>query len=175
MTDLRYPIGKFGFEAPSTERQQGSWIKEIAETPALLRQAVEGLDAEQLETPYREGGWTVRQVVHHIPDSHLNSYIRFRWALTEKSPIIKAYDEASWADLPDAKGADINLSLGLLESLHARWVVFLKSLNDDDYKRVFIHPESGKEISLERNLALYAWHGKHHIAHITSLRKRRGW
>ena len=175
MTDLRYPIGKFSFEAPSTERQRKSWVREIAETPALLRQAVEGLDAEQLEAPYREGGWTVRQVVHHIPDSHLNSYIRFRWALTESSPIIKAYDEASWATLPDAKGADTDLSLDLLESLHARWVVFLKSLNHDDYKRVFVHPESGKEISLERNLALYAWHGKHHIAHITSLRKRRGW
>ena len=140
-----------------------------------MRSAVAGLNEGQLETPYRAGGWTVRQVVHHVADSHLNSYIRFRWTLTEDTPTIKAYDETRWAELPDAKTAPVEVSLKLLESLHVRWVYLLETLDDEAFGRSFIHPETGEAISLERNLALYAWHGRHHCAHITSLRERKGW
>ena len=140
-----------------------------------MRSAVAGLNEGQLETPYRAGGWTVRQVVHHVADSHLNSYIRFRWTLTEDTPTIKAYDETRWAELPDAKTAPVEVSLKLLESLHVRWVYLLETLDDEAFKRSFVHPETGEEISLERNLALYAWHGRHHCAHITALRERNGW
>lgn len=175
MSDLRYPIGKFAFEAPSTEEQRQGWIDDIAGLPALVRAAVNGLDDAQLDTPYRPGGWTVRQVVHHLPDSHLNSYLRFRKALTEDRPTISAYDEAAWAELTDARAAPVALSLTLLEGLHARWVVLLRSLRPQDYSRVFLHPESGREVELERNLALYAWHGRHHLAHITALKDRMGW
>ncbi len=174
MEDLRYPIGTFEFKG-SNKARKAQWIDEIAKAPIELRKAVEGLTESQLEMPYREGGWTVRQVVHHVVDSHTNSYIRFRWALTEDKPVIKAYNEALWAELPDAQHAPIDLSLTMLEALHARWVYFFNQLKDSDYKKVFVHPESKKEIPLDRNLALYAWHGKHHIAHITSLRKREGW
>jgi uncharacterized damage-inducible protein DinB len=172
--DLRYPIGLFLFQAPSTAEERKGWIEAIAEAPQQLRLATHGLSDEQLDTPYREGGWTVRQVVHHVADSHMNSYIRFRWALTEAKPLIKAYDETLWAVLPDAKTAPVELSLELIESLHQRWDVLLKAMSEADYQKGFLHPQSG-EVSLERSLALYAWHGKHHIAHITSLRKRMAW
>ncbi len=175
MSDLRYPIGKFAFEAPGTEEQRREWIDDIAGLPALVGAAVNGLDDAQLDTPYRPGGWTVRQVVHHLPDSHLNSYLRFRKALTEDRPTISGYDEAAWAELTDARAAPVALSLTLLEGLHARWVVLLRSLRPQDYARAFVHPESGREVELERNLALYAWHGRHHLAHITSLKERMGW
>lgn len=178
MEDLRYPIGRFAFEAIAEEKkaeQRASWIAEIEAAPSQLRTAVSDLSKNHLEMPYREGGWTLRQVVHHIVDSHMNSYVRFRWTLTEDKPVIKAYNESLWAELPDAQRAPIDLSLILLEALHARWVYLLKELNETDYQKVFIHPASAKEISLERNLALYAWHGKHHIAHITSLKEREGW
>jgi uncharacterized damage-inducible protein DinB len=172
--DLQYPIGRFEFPREVSGEDRARFIQEIAETPANLRAAVTGLSAEQLDTPYRPGGWTVRQVVHHIPDSHMNSYVRFRLALTEDEPTIKPYDEARWAELPDSRTARIETSLALLESLHERWVLLLRSLSPTDLSRQFRHPELGV-VSLERNLALYAWHGRHHVAHITSLRERMGW
>lgn len=174
MTDLSYPIGKFSPPEMITEAHRIQWIKDIEEMPALLRNAVTGLNQKQLDTPYRPDGWTVRQVVHHLPDSHINSYVRFKWTLTEDKPVIKAYDEASWAMLADSS-ADIELSLALLDSLHARWVVLLSAMSDADFEKSFVHPESGKEIGLARNLALYSWHGSHHVAHVTSLRERMGW
>ena len=175
MDSLRYPVGKFSFDAPATPEKRADWTEAIRRAPADLRAAVTGLNDTQLDTPYREGGWTVRQVVHHIPDSHLNSYVRFRWTLTEDKPTIKAYDEKAWADLPDAKTAPVELSLALLGALHERWVALLSELTEEEYARVFVHPASGKEISLGRNLALYAWHGQHHIAQLTSLRERMDW
>ncbi len=172
--DLRYPVGPFEFNAPLTGRQRQECIDQIAATPERMRAAVAGLTDVQLDTPYRPGGWTVRQVVHHVPDSHLNSYCRFKLALTETNPTIRAYDENLWANLDDARNAPIDLSLDLLESLHRRWVLFLRSFQDEDFKRTFHHPELGS-VSVEKNVALYAWHGRHHVAHITSLRERNGW
>ena len=174
MEDLRYPIGKFQFPDKVSEAQRKQFIDEIAAAPAQLRSAVHGLSAEQLETPYRDGGWTVRQVVHHVPDSHLNSYVRFKLALTEDEPTIKPYDEACWAQLDDSRNTPMEISLSLLDSLHQRWINLLRSLTASDWQRKFRHPALGL-ISLEQNLALYAWHGKHHVAHITSLRQRKGW
>ena len=173
MSDLRYPIGKFIFDG-ATEKQRNQFIDDIAHAPANLRTAVAGLSAEELDTPYRPGGWTVRQVVHHVPDSHINSYVRFKLALTEGEPTIKPYQEDRWAELGEARSAPIEVSLALLEALHKRWVLMLRSITDEDWKRSFRHPELGL-VSLEKNLALYAWHGKHHVAHITSLRTRMGW
>ena len=172
--DLRFPIGKFTFAGDVNDAQRKQFIRDIAETPARLRAATAGLTAEQLETPYREGGWTVRQVVHHVVDSHLNSYVRFRLALTEDAPAIKPYDEARWAELPDARHAPVELSLTLLDALHQRWVILLESFTEADFARTFTHPEMG-QVSLDKNLALYSWHGRHHAAHITSLRERMGW
>ena len=174
MTDLRYPVGRFTFGKEPTSEEVGRLIDDIAAAPAQLRAAVEGLTEEQLNTPYRPGGWTVRQVVHHVPDSHLNSYVRFRLALTEQEPTIKPYNESQWAELTDARSAPIDLSLDLLEALHDRWVVLLRSLSPSDLKRKFIHPEIG-DVTLDKNIALYSWHGRHHVAHITSLRERMGW
>jgi uncharacterized damage-inducible protein DinB len=174
MEDLRYPAGKFQWDGSASDEQLRRWIDEIAAAPAQLRAAVQGLSPEQLDTPYRPGGWTVRQVVHHVPDSHLNSYIRFRLALTEPEPTIKPYGEALWAELADARTAQVEVSLALLESLHERWTLLLRSLAPPDWKRTFRHPEIGV-MSLERNAGLYAWHGRHHAAQIASLRKRMGW
>jgi uncharacterized damage-inducible protein DinB len=174
MVDPRYPVGRFEPPAEVTEADREMFIRQIEEAPARLREAVAGLTLEELNTPYREGGWTVRQVVHHVPDSHMNSYVRFRLALTENEPTIKPYMENLWAELPDARNAPIDLSLGLLESLHKRWVTLLRSITPEQWKRQFRHPELGV-VSLEKNLALYAWHGRHHVAHITSLRERMGW
>jgi hypothetical protein len=171
---LRYPIGKFSFPESTTAQQRTEWIRDVSETPLLLRAAVAGLSPEQLDTPYRPNGWTVRQVIHHVPESHLNSYIRFKLALTEDTPLIKPYDEALWADLPDVGVTPVEVSLTLLESLHQRWVRVLDLMTDADYARQFRHPELGL-VRLDQNLALYAWHGKHHVAHITSLRARMGW
>jgi uncharacterized damage-inducible protein DinB len=171
MVDLRYPIGKFSFPESTTPEQRREWIREIAEAPARLRAAVAGLSEAQLDTPYRPGGWTVRQVVHHLPDSHMNSYVRLKLALTEDTPVIKTYDEALWAELPDT-AMSIETSLTLLEALHGRWVRLLESMTGTDFSRAFQHPELGT-IRLEQNLALYAWHGKHHVAHITSSTSRR--
>jgi hypothetical protein len=174
MTDLRYPIGKFTTEGVALAAERGHFIEQIERTPAELRAAVQGLSPEQLDTPYRLEGWTVRQVVHHLPDSHMNSFIRCKLALTEEEPTIKPYDEDLWARLGDVRNTPIEVSLRLLESLHHRWVVLLRSLGNADWSRKFRHPELGA-MSLERNLALYAWHGRHHVAHITALRERMGW
>ena len=174
MTDLRYPIGKFSFEGSNSEAERSRLIDQIAEAPVQLREAIRGLSPEQLETPYRPGGWTVRQVVHHVPDSHLNSYARFKLALTEDEPTIKDYREDRWAELADAQSGPVETSLVLLESLHKRWVTMLKSMTPDQFERKFRHPELGV-VSLDRSLSLYAWHGRHHVAHITSLRERMGW
>jgi uncharacterized damage-inducible protein DinB len=172
--DLRYPVGQFQWSGSSTAEQRAKFIGEIAATPQRLRAAVAGLNPEQLNTPYREGGWTVRQVVHHIPDSHLNSYIRFKFALTEHEPTIKPYDEAVWAELIDARTAPIDASLNLLEGLHERWTMLLRSLSEEDVQRKFTHPELGI-VTIDKYIALYAWHGNHHVGHITSLRDRTGW
>ena len=172
--ELSYPIGKFKPEGPLTFAQREHLIGEIEETPARLRAAASGLSDARLDTPYREGGWTVRQVVHHLADSHMNSYVRFRLALTESEPTIKPYDQALWAELHDARTAPVELSLALFEALHQRWVLLLKSLEAADFARTFRHPERGT-MTLDQNLALYAWHGRHHVAHITSLAERMGW
>jgi uncharacterized damage-inducible protein DinB len=174
MNDLSYPIGKFHFEGPLTAAQKEKALDDISSTPAHLRAAVAGLSAEQLDTSYRPGGWTVRQVVHHVPDSHMNSYVRFKLALTEDDPTIKPYAEDRWAELADTKATPIEVSLTMLDSLHERWVRLLRSLNASDWQRTFRHPQLGP-VSLEKNLALYAWHGRHHVSHITALRERNGW
>lgn len=173
MSDLSYPIGKFQWTGASSEADRRKFIAQIEEAPAKLRAAVKGLTDAQLDTPYREGGWTVRRVVHHLPDSHMNAYVRFKLAVTEREPTIKTYEQERWAELADAKSAPIEPSLVLLESLHQRWAMFLKSLTDADYARKLKHPELG-EVNLEKYLAMYAWHGRHHVAHITSLRERLG-
>jgi len=172
--DLCYPIGRFDWKTTVTPEMRPSLIDEIAATPARLRQAIDGLDDRQLDTPYRPGGWTVRQVVHHLPDSHMNSYVRFRLALTEDEPTVKAYDEAKWAELCDARTLPPASSLALLENLHNRWVELLRNMTDADYSRSFRHSEIGL-VRLDTNLALYAWHGRHHTAHITGLRHRMSW
>jgi hypothetical protein len=172
--DLRYPVGPFEFEGTLSNGQRQNLIDQIAATPEKMRAAVEGLSDEQLNTPYRPEGWTVRQVVHHVPESHMNSYVRFKLAMTEDEPTIKPYFEDRWAQLDDANQAPIGLSLDLLDTLHGRWVWFLRSLKAPDFQRTFRHPELGV-VSLDKNVALYAWHGRHHVAHITSLRERRGW
>ena len=171
--DLRYPIGKFQPVENVTDIHRRAFIDAIAETPKKLKAAIAGLDEHQLDTPYRPGGWTVRQVVHHVPDSHMNSYIRFKLALTEDEPTIKPYDEARWSELADAK-APVELSLLLLENLHKRWVLLLNSLTPSDWQRRFRHPERGT-MTLDENVQLYAWHGRHHVAHITALRQRNNW
>jgi len=174
MTDLRYPIGRFNYAGESSEEQRRAFIDRIEQAPARLRAAVEGLTAERLDTPYRPGGWTVRQVVHHLPDSHMNSYCRFRLALTEDAPGIKGYDQERWAQLFDSRTSPVEVSLALLEALHRRWVLLLRAMTPADFARTFLHSELGP-VTLDRNLALYAWHGDHHVAHITSLRARMGW
>jgi len=172
--DLRFPIGPFEFVGPLSDDNRRALIDKIAETPRRLRDAVTGLNEKQLDTPYRPEGWTVRQVVHHVPESHMNAYTRFKLALTEDEPTIKPYFEDRWARLDDAREAPIALSLDLLDALHARWVWFLRSLKQDDFQRTFRHPELGV-VSVDKNIALYAWHGQHHVAHVTSLRERMGW
>ena len=174
MTDLCYPIGKFEMESEFTDDKRRKWIQEIEETPSKVRAAVEKLGLRQIDTPYRPGGWTVRQVVHHLPDSHLNAYVRFKLALTEDEPTIKPYEQQRWAELEDSRKAPLDISLALLEALHRRWVLLLRSLSAADLARAFRHPELGV-LTLDATLALYAWHGRHHVAHITSLRDRMGW
>jgi len=172
--DLRYPIGPFQAPGTVSESDRQLFIQQIADTPAQLRESVRGLTDEQLSTPYRDGGWTPRQVAHHIADSHLNSYVRFKLAVTENTPTIKAYNEAVWAELDDAKNTPAETSVQLLESLHERWVRFLRTLSGEELERTFLHPELGT-VTVDRNIALYAWHGRHHVAHITALRQRNGW
>ncbi len=172
--DPRFPIGKFEAPKSFTKADRTASIGTIGDAPAAMRAAVKGLTDQQLDTPYRDGGWTVRQVVHHVPDSHMNAYVRFKLGLTEDIPTIKPYEENSWAQLPDSRTAPIGISLDILESVHARWVLVLRAVRDADFARKINHPESGVQ-TLDRVLALYAWHGRHHIAHVTSLRERRGW
>jgi uncharacterized damage-inducible protein DinB len=172
--DPRYPIGKFEMPSAVTPAARAAAILEIAATPQNVRAAVKGLSDAQLDTPYREGGWTVRQVVHHLADSHMNAYVRLRLALTETEPTIKPYEESEWAKLDDAAHAPVEVSLRLLEPLHERWVRLLHSVKQEQYGRTVRHPEAGLR-TVDWLLFLYAWHGKHHTAHITELRKQRGW
>jgi hypothetical protein len=172
--DLRYPIGHLNIETEITRDMIISFIHDIKMLPDNLRNAIEGLSLAQLNTSYRPGGWTISQVVNHLPDSHMNSYIRFKLALTENNPVIKPYDESKWAELADSFNTPVSISVDLISSLHARWVNLLNSLSPDDFKKSFRHPEVGL-VSLEKALAIYAWHGKHHVAHITSLRQRMSW
>ena len=175
MTDLRYPIGPFSYDGVMTDARRTECVGRIAAMPARLRAAVAGLDDGQLETPYRPGGWTVRQVVHHVPDSHLNAYTRIRLALTEDIPTIKPYEEARWAELPDARSAPVEVSLAFLEALHGRWVLLLRGLGAVEGARQFRHPEHGRLMTVDELLAMYAWHGDHHPAPDTALRARLGW
>jgi uncharacterized damage-inducible protein DinB len=172
--DPRFPIGDYQPPAHVTAAQRSEAIREIAIAPQKLRAAVAGLNDTQLDTPYRDGGWTIRQVVHHVADSHMNAYIRWRLALTENEPTIKPYEESAWAKLPDAAHDPVEVSLKLLEPLHERWVNLLHSVKDHEFARTFRHPDHGVR-TLDWMLFLYAWHGKHHTAHITELRKQKGW
>ena len=172
--DLRFPVGRFTPPISPSASDQDQWIATIAELPAKLRVVVAALADDQLDTPYRPGGWTVRQVVHHLPDSHLNAYTRFKLALTEQEPTIRPYDEARWAQLPDSR-MSVQVPLNLLEALHERWVFLLRELTDADFDRGYRHPEQGRVVTLREAVAMYAWHSRHHLAHVTGLRDRMGW
>lgn len=171
---LQYPIGRFAMPATVDATQRRAWIDAIESTPAELRRAVSGLSDAQLDTAYRDGGWTLRQVAHHLPDSHIHAYCRTKYALTEDHPTVKPYAEAAWAELADAK-LPVAPSLQILEHVHARWVVVLRALREADFARTWFHPEQKKTYALDRLLGLYAWHGRHHVAHVTGLRARKGW
>ena len=164
--DPRFPIGKFTFDGDVSDAARAARITDIEAAPRALRAALDGLTQEQLDTPYRPGGWTLRQVAHHVPDSHMNAYVRFKLALTEDSPTIKPYDEARWAELSDTRETPIEVSLALLDALHRRWVTLLRAMRPADFTRGFVHPEYGRTMSLDAALALYAWHGKHHVGHV---------
>jgi hypothetical protein len=175
MADLRYPIGKFQAPASISAEELNAALDALASLPHELSTAVGGLSDEQLDTPYREGGWTVRQVVHHVADSHINSYVRFRLALTEEVPTVKPYQEALWAELPDANSAPVSVSLCLLGCLHDRLVRMLRAIKPEDWKREYRHPQFENTRTLDETTLLYAWHGRHHLAHITELAKRNSW
>lgn len=172
--DIRYPVGKFAWPEKVTEDDRRKYIASIEETPAKLRKSVAGLTEAQLDTPYREGGWTVRQVAHHLADSHMHAYIRLKMALTEKEPTVKPYDEKVWAELPDARTQPVETSVALVESLHRRMVAALKAMKPGDFQRTLHHPEHGTLV-LENYISMYAWHGRHHVGHVTGLRERMGW
>ena len=172
---LKYPIGKFERPGKLSKKERAQMIKAIKRLPKRLSKAVEGLSEKQLNTPYRKGGWTVAQVVHHLADSHINSYVRFKWTLTEDTPMIKAYDETLWAVTDDAKSTDISASLQILKGIHKRWGIVLDQMSKSDFDRELAHPEWSKNLSLHTMLALYAWHSKHHVAQITELTKRKNW
>lgn len=172
--DLRYPVGKYDPRGEVSLEQRRAWLDEVAAFPGLFRAAVEDLSPEQLDTPYRPGGWTVRQLAHHVPDSHINSYVRFKLALTEDAPTIKTYEENLWAELPDTRTTPVEVSLTLLETLHQRWVLLMHGMSDEQWARPFRHAEWGL-VPLDRALGLYAWHGRHHLAHVTRLRERMRW
>lgn len=178
--DLSYPIGKvedqlFSNKGDYDEKVKASHLLDIQLCPSMLEQAISNLDEHQLNIPYRDGGWTAKQVVHHVADSHMNAYIRFKLALTEDHPTIKPYDQDAWAQLSDTQNLPVNISLTLLHALHSRWVELMKNMNESDWNRSFFHPEQKRSITLWNVLGTYAWHGKHHVAHITSLRERMGW
>lgn len=172
--DVIYPIGKGELKGEITPEKRVKWIKDIEDAPKLLRKAVEGLDDAQLDTPYREGGWTIRQIVHHLTDSNINSYVRFKLAVTEDQPTIKTWEQSDWAVLKDAVSIPVDVSLSLLDSLHQRWVVFLKSLTEEDMMKKFVHPEAGI-LTVEENIWNYSWHNRHHTAQITASRERKCW
>lgn len=175
MSDVRYPIGKFASVGrPLTDEERSKLIDTIEGHPARMRAAVAGLTDEQLDTPYRDGGWTVRQVAHHVVDSHVNAYCRFKLTMTEDKPTIRTYEEQLWAELPEAKSAPVEMSLAILDALHARWVSFLRALRPEDFSRPLHYPGSG-DVTMDRLLEIYGWHGPHHEAHVTSLRERMGW
>lgn len=174
MEDLKYPIGKYQPQPYSAE-QLTQWIIDIKYLPNLLENAVLNLDEHQLDMPYRPDGWTIKQLVHHVADSHMNAYIRFKLGLTEDNPVIKPYEEAKWALLSDSKLVPINVSLTLLFALHARWVVILENIKEDEWNRTVFHPQQKKDITLWHLLGMYAWHSLHHTAHITALRQRNNW
>jgi hypothetical protein len=174
MKDPRYPIGKFEAKQSYSAADVEKNIDRIEALPFNMEEAVRGLTTVQLDTPYREGGWTVRQVIHHVPDSHMNAYIRTKWTLTEATPIIKAYDEKLWAETPDVKSGP-ELPLALLKALHAKWITLLRQLTPADLAKEFYHPDSKKHQRLDRVIAMYAWHGEHHVAHITELKSVKGW
>ncbi|WP_232242751.1 YfiT family bacillithiol transferase [Paenibacillus sp. GSMTC-2017] len=173
--DLRFPIGTFEHSGVIDNEQRQVWIKHIAKLPKQLKEATDGLTEEQLLTPYREGGWNIKQVVHHVADSHMNSYIRFKLALTEENPSIRPYYEDRWAELSDTFDEPIETSIQLLEVLHRRWATLLSMMTEEQFNRTFFHPESKEVVSLCTNLGIYSWHGRHHLAHITSLKERMGW
>jgi uncharacterized damage-inducible protein DinB len=173
-TDLQYPIGKFHRHGELTDELRHGYIEHVERLPERMRGAVNDLNDRQLDTPYRPGGWTVRQVVHHVADSHMNAYVRFKLTLTEDAPQIKPYAEAKWAELPDSK-LGVAVSLSLLDHLHHRWVTLLRAMTPAEYARTMRHPDWSKPMALDDSLALYAWHGKHHVAHVTNLRAREGW
>lgn len=173
-TDLRYPIGRYE-PAPYADSRKDDWLADIRFLPQALEHAVANLDEAQLQTPYREGGWTVHQLVHHVADSHINAYCRFKLGYTEVAPVIRTYDEKLWATTGDVQILPINVSLTLLHALHSRWHTFLQGFTAADYERTVYHPEHKKELSLWFLLGMYAWHGRHHVAHITALRERKGW
>ncbi len=175
LEELRYPIGHFAMPDDITDLEVKDWLAQLEALPIVLEDLVKNLSETQLDTPYRPDGWTVRQVVHHIADSHHHSYIRFKWALTENKPIIKAYDEKAWASLEDAVSAPIELSIAHIKSIHAKLVYLLGSLRDDDLEKVYIHPDGNVEVSVKENIGRYAWHGNHHCAHIERLMRREGW
>lgn len=162
---LRYPIGRFSPKETYSETEIRSYIKALEDFPSKIESEASKLTDEQLDTPYREGGWTIRQVLHHLPDSHMNAYIRLKWTLTEDTPKIKAYDEKAWAETPETK-LHPSVSLAVLRALHAKWVLILKGLQDADFNKSFLHPETGKHVTLARQLATYAWHGEHHLGHL---------
>ena len=175
LDQFRYPVEKFTFNKDADEKEINLRISEIENMPAQLKIAVKGLSDAQLNTPYRDGGWTVRQVVHHLADSHMNAYVRFKLALTEDKPTIKPYEEKLWAEMDDAKNLSIDSSISILEPLHIRWVHMLKGIKGNEFERTVFHPESKREMSVKFLIALYAWHSNHHVAHVTQLKKRMNW
>ena len=172
---FRFPVGRFTVPESISKEDRDIWIENIRNLPQKMRNAVQTMTEEQLDTPYRPEGWTVRQLVRHVADSHLNSYVRYKWTLTEDKPTIKTYDQNAWSSLPDALEGPIDLSLDLLETTHKSWVWVLEHMKEDEWKKEFVHPEWNKQFNLEVNLALYSWHCDHHLAHITSLIKRMNW
>jgi uncharacterized damage-inducible protein DinB len=174
MSDPRYPIGTFQAGGPMTPEERAPLLQQIEDAPANLRSAVADLDDAQLDTPYRDGGWTVRQLVHHVADSHMNAYLRLRWALTEDGPTVKGYEEKDWANLPDASTAPIEMSLNLLDALHVRWMALWRALTEEQFAREWKGPDFGF-VPVDDLVRLYAWHGRHHAAHVTALREERGW
>jgi hypothetical protein len=175
LEQLRYPIGKRQYNGGLSQAELSGCLSDIGSLPALLTMEVEHLTAEQLDTPYRPGGWTLRQLVHHLCDSHMNAFIRFKLALTETSPVIKPYAEALWADMADCRIMPVQPGLSLINALHQRWMVLLNNLKPADLQRTYVHPEYGKVFTLEEAISLYAWHCRHHLAHITGLKKRNNW